>query len=61
MAHNSTRAERMKSRSVAQLLAIVAGKTLSSAAARAELRRRDLVAVQTRKGWHAAPAEVPTI
>jgi hypothetical protein len=40
MAHNVKRAERMKSLSVADLRRIVAAKSLSSAAAAFELKRR---------------------
>lgn len=59
MAHNISRAARMRTLSNSQLLAIATGGTLAASAARFELRRRDLVAVRTRSGWHLAPAEVP--
>lgn len=42
MAHNIQRTERMKSKTVAQLREMVKAKTLASAAAAYELRRRGL-------------------
>lgn len=56
MAHNTKRAERMQTLSNAALLTIIAAKTLASAAARFELKRRGFAAVLTKKGgWHLAP------
>lgn len=55
-AYNSARAERYQALTNTQLLKIAAGQTLSSAAARAELLRRDLAPVRTSKGWFLAPA-----
>ena len=56
MAHNIQRATRMLTLSNAALLQVIAGKTLASAAARFELKRRGYEAVLTKKGgWHLAP------
>jgi hypothetical protein len=46
MAHNTTRAERLQGLSVATLIALYKAKTLSSAAAAFELRRRGLALPQ---------------
>ena len=57
MPHNITRAERMKARTIAQLLDMVVEGSLSSTAAEKELRRRGLMAIRTNSGWHLASAE----
>lgn len=56
-AYNAARAARLQDLTITELLRIVAGQTLSAAAAQHELRRRKLCAVRTRKGWFLAPAE----
>lgn len=56
MAHNTQRTKRMLTLSNAALLQIIAGKTLASAAAGFELKRRGFEAVLTKKGgWHLVP------
>jgi hypothetical protein len=59
-AYNAARAERLKALSTNDLLRIIIRQTLSASAARHELRRRGLSAVQTRTGWFLAPAETWT-
>lgn len=52
----TSRADRFTTLTNTALLRIIQAGALTAAAAHAELRRRGLIAVQTRKGWFLAPA-----